>query len=153
HLFFMVPYIYLARERGTPWRNTIFILGCLLFARSFLMGERLAFLEFALPLIVVLSMLTIIRVTWTRLLLLAVGLPILFIVTEMFRSFYGKFVSEIGWAHVHWTFLLSWNLERFFVYYIDTLNKFYVAISGEFFYATSYWAEGLSRILDRLEGL
>src|SRR5262249_49143862 len=72
HLFFMVPYIYLARKRGTPWRNTIFMLGCLLFARSVLMGERLAFLEFALPLVVVLSMLMIIRVTWTRLLLLAV---------------------------------------------------------------------------------
>jgi oligosaccharide repeat unit polymerase len=150
YLFALGPYIYLSQRRGEPFLRILLILGGLLAARAFLMAERLALMELAVPAIVVLSMLRLMRVTVGRMLLIAFGVPTIFVVAEVFRSFYAKFVEEIGWAHLSFSFVLQWNLERLALYYTDVLNKFYLILQTHYFGTTQFYLEGVHRMAARL---
>lgn len=150
YLFAIGPFIYLSLALGRPYRKLLVWLAVVLTLRAFLMAERLAFLEFAVPVLVCLSLLRELFVPVGRLVLIALGVPTLFVVMEIFRSFYSKFVESSGWAHLDLGFILQWNLERLALYYADVTNKFYFTLYNEYFHFTEYWIQGVLRMGSRL---
>jgi hypothetical protein len=150
HVWFVGPYVALGRLRGAPIARPLAVLLAAVFLRAILVGERIALLELAIPLLVVFSLLGDIRIGWARLTAIILSVPAFFLATEVFRSFYAKFVDTAsGWNEVTFSFLLQWNLERFFSYYVDVANKLYLKISEETFGATDYWRKGIDQMLAR----
>ncbi len=150
YLFALGPFLYLAVGLKRPWKLLLALLGGLLFVRGFIMAERLALLEFAIPALVVLSLLRLVIIRLTHLIMIGLGVPALFVLGEIFRSFYAKFVRESGWNQLELGFILQWNLERLALYYVDTLNKFYFQMKYQFFHITQFYAEGTLKMLSRL---
>lgn len=149
YLFALGPFLYLAIGLNRPWKRLLTILGVVLFVRGMAMGERLALLEFAIPLIVMLSLLRVVTIRLTHLIMMGFGIPALFVLGEIFRSFYRKFVEESGWSQLELSFILQWNLERLALYYTDTQNKFYFQMKYQFFNITEFYAEGVRKIASR----
>jgi len=150
YLFALGPYIYLSIMLGRSYRKTMVWLAVLLTLRALLLAERLAILEFAVPVLVVLSLLGQITVPLSRVFLIGAAVPTLFVVGEIFRSFYAKFVQESGWSHLDLGFILQWNLERLALYYADVTNKFYFLLQEQYFYMTDFYLQGVLRIGSRL---
>lgn len=150
HIWFLGPYAALGRLRGAPIARPLVLLLGLVFLRSVLVGERIALLETAIPLLVVFALLGDVRVGWGRLTAMVLAVPVFFLATEAFRSFYSKFVDDSGsWDAVSFDFVLAWNLERFFSYYVDVTNKLYLKLSEGSFGLTEYWRRGIDQILAR----
>ncbi|HYC03895.1 MAG TPA: hypothetical protein VED40_11400 [Azospirillaceae bacterium] len=152
YLFAIGPYIYLCVVSGKPYRKVLVALGVVLLLRALLMAERLALLEFMVPLLVVLSLLRQMFIPAARLALIGVAVPVLFVIAEIFRSFYAKFVEDTGWAHLDIGFVLQWNLERLALYYTDVTNKSYFIMNEQFFHITEYWSSGVLRMIGRFTG-
>ena len=150
YLFALGPFLYLAVGLGKPWKRILLLLAAVLFVRGFIMAERLALLEFAIPALVVLSLLRLVIIRLTHIVMIGLGVPALFVLGEIFRSFYAKFVREGGWNQLELGFILQWNLERLALYYIDTLNKFYFQLKYQYFHITEFYAEGTLKMLSRL---
>jgi len=146
HLCFLGPYIGISLRRGLPWRNLTILLGLALLARGILLADRMALMEMALPLIVILCLYKRLRFSWIGLILVVLSVPMFFVVAELFRSFYAKFVRVGGWNQVDPWFAIGWNLERFFVYYIDVLNKFYFTLEAGLSGTSRYWLGGIASI-------
>jgi len=150
HVWFVGAYAALGRMRGAPIARPLAALVALVFLRAVLVGERIALLELAIPLLVVFSLLGDIRIGWARLTAIVLSVPLFFLATEAFRSFYSKFVDTAsGWNDVSFAFLLQWNLERFFSYYVDVANKLYLKLEEGTFGLTDYWRKGMDQILAR----
>jgi len=150
HVWFLGPFLALGLLQGRKVVLPVVILGVLAFLRAVLVSERLALIEFAIPVVVVLAMMGVVRIGWGRLIFLVLFVPIFFLCTEIFRSFYVKFVDVSGdWTGLSFEFVLAWNLERFFSYYADVTNKLYFMLSEQYFYIGDFWASGLTRILAR----
>ena len=148
-LFAIGPYLYLSEIQKKPYWRTLLVLSALLAVRAFMMAERLALMEIAVPALVVLSLRRQISITVGRLAALVTGVPVLFVTAEVFRSFNAKFVEETGWAYLDFSFILQWNLERLALYYTDVTNKFYLILNTGYFYTTAFYEEGIQRILAR----
>jgi hypothetical protein len=150
HVWFLGPYVAIGILRGERITRTLVVLGLLVLARAVLVGERLALLEFLLPLMVVLTLLGRIRIGWGRLVAIVGFVPVFFLSTEIFRSFWSKFADTAGGlSQFSLEFIIAWNLERFFSYYVDVTNKLYLTLSEQFFGQTSFWSVGVSRMLYR----
>ncbi len=150
HIWFLGPYVAIGLLRGERIVRTLALLGLLVLMRAVLVGERLALLEFLLPLMVVLTLMGRIRIGWGRLFAIVGFVPVFFLSTEIFRSFWSKFADTGGGlSQFSLDFIIAWNLERFFSYYVDVTNKLYLTLTEQFFWQTSFWSVGMSRMLYR----
>ena len=150
HVWFLGPYVAIGLLRGERIGRTVALLGVLVLMRAVLVGERLALLEVLLPLMVVLTLMGRIRIGWGRLLAIVGFVPVFFLTTEIFRSFWSKFADTAGGlSQFSLDFIIAWNLERFFSYYVDVTNKLYLTLTEQFFWQTSFWSVGMSRMLYR----
>lgn len=146
YLFALGPFLYLSLVLGRPYRRELLWLAVVLALRGFLLAERLALMEFAVVALVSLALLRQMLIPLSRLVLIGVAVPVLFVTAEIFRSFYAKFVRESGWSHLDLGFILQWNLERLALYYTDVTNKFYFQVTEQYFYMTEYYLRGLRSI-------
>jgi hypothetical protein len=149
-LLFLGPFIHISLLRGTPYVRDLVALGCIVAVRAALLSERVALFEFLVPLAVVLSQHKVLRVTPARLTAFVLFVPAFFVLTELFRSFSAKFVGSGDWSGLDPWFIVGWNLERFFIYYADTVDKLYFVIDHQFFFSTQGWFDGIARIAARL---
>jgi hypothetical protein len=150
HVWFLGPYVAIGVLRGERIVRTLALLGLLVLMRAVLVGERLALLEFLLPMMVVLTLMGRIRIGWGRLFAIVGFVPVFFLSTEIFRSFWSKFADTGGGlSQLSLDFIIAWNLERFFSYYVDVTNKLYLTLTEQFFWQTSFWSVGVSRMLYR----
>lgn len=146
HLCFLGPYIGISVRRGSPWKLVMVLLCVSLVARSLLLSERMALMELAVPLVVILCLYRTIRVTWAMIALMLLAVPVFFIGAELMRSFYSKFVAAGGWGAVDPWFAIGWNLDRLFIYYIDVINKFYYVLDTNLFGTSDFWFRGIGSI-------
>ncbi|MFC7334016.1 hypothetical protein [Rhodocista pekingensis] len=146
YLFAIGPFLYLSLARQRPYRRELLWLAVVLAVRAFLLAERLALMEFAVVALVSLAVLRQMLIPLTRLVLIGVAVPVLFVTAEIFRSFYAKFVRDTGWGHLDLGFILQWNLERLALYYTDVTNKFYFMLKEQYFYTTEFYLRGLRSI-------
>jgi hypothetical protein len=146
HLCFLGPYIGISVRRKVPWRLVVALLSVSLVARAFLLSERIALMELAVPLLVVLCLYRCIHVRWWQLALMVLAVPVFFISAELLRSFYSKFVAAGGWEAVDPWFAIGWNLERLFIYYIDVINKFYFVLDTNQQGTSDFWFRGIGSI-------
>jgi hypothetical protein len=146
HVCFLGPFIGISIRRKSPWKLIVALLSVSLIARSFVLSERMALLEMMVPLIVILCLYRRIRVSWLHLALMLLAVPIFFVAAELMRSFYAKFVAAGGWGAIDPWFAFFWNFERFFIYYIDVINKFYFILENNQYGLTHYWFGGIASI-------
>lgn len=146
HLCFLGPYIGISIRRKSPWKLVVVLLCVSLVARSLLLSERMALMELAVPLVVILCLYRTIRVTWAMIALMVLAVPVFFISAELMRSFYSKFVAAGGWGAVDPWFAIGWNLDRMFIYYIDVTNKFYYVLDTQLFGTSDFWFRGIGSI-------
>jgi hypothetical protein len=146
HLCFLGPFIGISIRRKSPWKLTVALLSVSLIARSFLLSERMALMEMAVPLIVLLRLYRVIRVRWLHLALMLLAVPVFFIAAELMRSFYAKFVAAGGWGAIDPWFAIGWNLDRLFIYYIDVINKFYYVLDTNLSGTSQFWSKGVASI-------
>jgi hypothetical protein len=148
HLCFLGPFLGISIRLKRPWIVIVVLLSVSLVARAILLSERIALIEMAVPLVVLLTMYRQIRITWPQIALLVLALPVFFISAELFRSFNSKFVEEgAGWGMIDPWFALGWNLDRLFIYYIDVINKFYYVFETHQLGMTDHWFRGIGAIL------
>ena len=146
HLCFLGPFIGISVRRKSPWKLTVALLSISLVARSLLLSERMALMEMAVPLVVILRLYRVIRVRWLYLALMLLAVPVFFIAAELMRSFYAKFVVAGGWGAVDPWFAIGWNLDRLFIYYIDVVNKFYYVLDTDLSGTSEFYAKGVASI-------
>ncbi len=149
YLFFIIPYIiYSYQNKRRRYWFLILVLGGLIFIRSYLLAERLALLEFILPILIVFITIKNKKVLITKFVkyfMIFIAFFMLLELTRQFKNQYGNKNMDIG-------FKVSWTLERFFDYYGDTQNKFYFVLDNNLSFETMnylYWSE---RILYRIMG-
>jgi hypothetical protein len=146
HLCFLGPYIGISVRRGSPWKLVVILLCISLIARSLLLSERMALMELAVPLVVILCLYRVVRVTWSHIALMLLAVPTFFIGAELMRSFYSKFVAAGGWGAIDPWFAIGWNLDRLFIYYIDVINKFYYVLDENLSGTSDFWFRGIGSI-------
>lgn len=124
---FIPIFIITANELRKKFKIILVLMAIFLLARSYLLAERLAFIEFIIPVIISLSIINKTRASLLNIILIFSSAIIFFITFEITRQFYNQYVKETGTFDI---FLgVTWSLERFFSYYADTLNKFYFLIN------------------------
>lgn len=148
YLFFLPPFIYYGIINKTRYKNTLFLLGFLLLIRSVIMSERMAFMEFLVPVFVTYFLVTQRRLYFTKLLKYFFIFLILFMAMELTRQFYNQYIAQ--GASVDVWFAISWTLERFFAYYADTTNKFYYSLTHDLGFTSQHYLTPFTRIIDRI---
>lgn len=147
NLFFFVPYtIYITQNKKKSGWILLTLLVFAVLLRSFLLAERLALLEFLLPLLIVVLTIKRVKVPIKKLVKYFLILLSFFMILELTRQFknqYGERDLDVG-------FKISWTLERFFDYYGDTQNKFYFAVDHNLAYTTVGYLNWGERVLSRL---
>jgi hypothetical protein len=151
YLFFMPAYVYGCYMRNGKIPRLIIFLGIVLLLRSFLMAERLAFLEFLVPLIVTLSLIRNVYVSVARLGKYFLYLLAFFMGLELTRQFYLQYIVR-GEGDVDPWFAISWAAERFFAYYADTQNKFYYLVAQKQAFTSLHILEPFYRVINRIAG-
>ncbi|WP_298340705.1 hypothetical protein [uncultured Algibacter sp.] len=150
YLFFIVPYLLYTFQNKLKW-NKVFVvlLGLILLTRSIYLAERLAILEFVLPIILVLVTLKNKRVLVTKFLKYFAFLLLFFVLLELSR----QFSDQYGDKNMDVWFKLQWTLERFFNYYGDTQNKFYYVFENGLSFETTNYLEWAGRVIRRITGI
>jgi hypothetical protein len=152
HLCFLGPFIGISIRFKRPWKIIVTVLSVSLLARSILLSERIALIEMAIPLVVILTLYRCIRIRWWQIGLILVMVPVFFISAELLRSFSAKFVDEGGgWGMIDPWFALGWNLDRLFIYYIDVINKFYYVFDTNLHGISHHWNRGIASILSNFD--
>jgi len=148
HLCFLGPFIGISIRFKRPWKIIVTVLSVSLLARSILLSERIALIEMAIPLVVILTLYRCVRIRWWQIGVILVMVPVFFISAELLRSFSAKFVDEGGgWGMIDPWFALGWNLDRLFIYYIDVINKFYYVFDTHLYGMSHHWQRGIASIL------
>ena len=146
-LFFVVPYLIYIYQNKFRWAWGILILLIVVIAiRSYYMAERLALLEFLIPLFITYLTLKGTKVSVVKLVKYFLILLSFFMFLELTRQFKNQYEDE----SVDLGFKVSWTLERFFAYYGDTQNKFYFVIDNGLSFTTINYLSSSERILSRL---
>lgn len=148
YMFFLPPFIYYAYNHKKRHKLALFFLGTILLIRSILMAERVAFLEFLVPVFVTYFIATEKKVFITKILKYFSLLLLFFMVLELSRQFYNQYLERGGSVEVG--FALSWALERFFAYYADTTNKFYFALTHDLEFSSQHYLNPFERIISRI---
>jgi hypothetical protein len=151
YLFFVPAYVYGYYKQYQKIPRLIIFFGLVLFVRSFLLAERLAFLEFLIPLIVTLALIKNSYVSLPKLGKYFLYLLTFFMGLELTRQFYIQYVLR-GEGELDPWFALSWAAERFFAYYADTQNKFYYLVAQEQSFTSLHILEPFYRVINRIAG-
>lgn len=149
YMFFLPIVLYFSLSNKNRINQYFIILfGFILFFRSLLYAERIAFLEFLIPCLIVLSIYKSFKVSISRLIKYFLIFLIFFILLELTRQFYIVYV-DTG-EEINYSFALNWTVERFFAYYSDTQNKFYYVLDNKLGFTGSNYLNPLSRFTERL---
>ncbi|WP_266205279.1 O-antigen polymerase [Pontibacter kalidii] len=148
YMFFLPPYIYYSYRQKKKHKLVLLVLGFVLLIRSVLMAERVAFLEFLVPVFVTYFLASERKLYVTKILKYFSLLLLFFMVLELSRQFYNQYILSGG--EVNPWFALSWTLERFFAYYADTANKFYYSITHDLAFTTHHYLYPFERIISRI---
>ena len=148
YMFFLPPYIYYSYRHKKAHKLLLATLGFTLLARSVLMAERVAFLEFLVPVLVTYYLATDKKVYLTKILKYFSLLLMFFMLLELSRQFYNQYLAKGDSVDI-W-FALSWTLERFFAYYSDTANKFYFVVAHDLGFTTQQYLTPFIRIIQRV---
>lgn len=148
YMFFLPPYIYYSYHHGKKYKLVLVILGLILLVRSVLMAERVAFLEFLVPVFVTYFLASEKKLYVTKIVKYFGLLLLFFMILELSRQFYNQYILKGGGVDP-W-FAISWTLERFFAYYADTTNKFYYSITHDLAFTTKHYFYPFERIVSRI---
>lgn len=151
YMFFLPPFIYYSFHNNRRHKIFLVVFGSILMVRSVLMAERVAFLEFLVPVFITYFLATEKKVYFTKILKYFFLLLLFFMILELSRQFYNQYLAEGGSVDI-W-FALTWTLERFFAYYADTANKFYFAVTHDLEFSTQNYLTPFIRIIQRITGL
>ncbi len=150
YLFFIPIVLYHSVKKGLKrGKQVVIFLGGVLLVRAGLMGERVAFLEYFIPVIVTLAYINQTKISYFKVLKYFLIFLAFFVVLELTRQFYVQYVIR-GDGDVTVGFAFSWALERFFAYYADTQNKLYFAIENHLSYSTTHYLYPLKRVAYRI---
>lgn len=150
YLFFIVPYLLYTFQNNLKWNKVfLWVFMAIIFCRSIFLAERLAILEFVLPIILIYVTVKNKKVMLTKFGKYFIVLMLFFILLELTR----QFSNQYGDKNVDIWFKLQWTLERFFNYYGDTQNKFYFVFHNDLSFETTYYLEWADRILGRITGI
>lgn len=152
YLFFLGPYIYygIKKKLKTPYRIVI-ILGLLLLFRGILMSERLAFLEFLLPVLIIVAFYKKTKISIKKAGIYFLCFIAFFMLLELTRQFYVEYIIY-GKRGVDAGFTITWTIERFFGYYADTQNKFYYSYCNNLDFTSMNYASSIGRVINRIIG-
>lgn len=148
YMFFLPPFVYHAYKKGRKYKLVLISLGFILLIRSILMAERVAFLEFLIPVFITYFLATERKLLVTKILKYFSMLLLFFMILELSRQFYSQYLA--GGGTVDTWFAFSWTLERFFAYYADTTNKFYYSLVHDLAFTTQNYLYPVERILSRI---
>lgn len=151
YMFFLPPYIYYSYRQKKKHKLVLLALGLTLLIRSVLMAERVAFLEFLVPVFVTYFIATERKLYVTKILKYFLLLLLFFMVLELSRQFYNQYI--LSGVDVNPWFAISWTLERFFAYYADTANKFYYSITHDLAFTTHHYLYPFERIISRIASM
>ncbi|AHM61788.1 hypothetical protein D770_17680 [Flammeovirgaceae bacterium 311] len=151
YLFFVPPVIFYGIRNKASYKLIVGTLGVLLLVRSGLMAERLAFLEFVVPVFITYIIASKKRLLFTKMVKYFLLLLSFFMLLELTRQFYDQYI--VTGAKVDVWFALTWTFERFFAYYADTTNKFYFSIENDLSFTTYHYLTPFVRILRRLTSI
>lgn len=152
YLFFLGPYIYygLQNKLKTP-KRVIVIFGLLVLTRGVLMSERLAFLEFLVPALIIVAYYRKTKISLKKAGIYFLCLIVFFMLLELTRQFYVEYIIYRK-RSIDAGFIISWTFERFFGYYSDTQNKFYYSFSNNLDFTSMNYVSSIGRIINRITG-
>lgn len=149
YLFFIIPYIIYSFQNKIKWNIFfLFLFVAVLFLRAWLYAERLALLEFVLPIILIFITIKNKKVPLIKLFKYFAIFLSVFILFELTR----QISQQYGDKNIDIWFKLRWTLERFFNYYGDTQNKFYFVFENNHSFETTNYLDWAGRIFGRLIG-
>ena len=150
YMFFLPILQYWSLSKKKYYVNVLLIfLGIILFIRSALLAERLAFIEYIIPIIVIYSYHYKMKLGIIKVIKYFLYFLLFFIALELTRQFYVQFFLESD-KDVDFLFAITWALERFFAYYADTQNKLYFVIENQFSFSTYHFLYPVERVLMRV---
>jgi hypothetical protein len=100
---------------------------------SFYFGERMTFYETLVSVILPLNLYGIIRLSVKQIFFVSMAFVLSFMAFEFSRNFYIQYI-ERGQANIDWDFFVfafQYTLDKFFLYYMDCVNKFVFVISND----------------------
>ena len=147
YLFFLPFYIKYSVENKLSWKWKVLLLGVSLLVRSFFYGERVAIMEYTVFTIVTLEYLSIIKISYKKIMLFMSVFIVFFIGAELSRQFYVQYVLTN--SDIDTGFALQWAIERYAAYYSDTTNKFYLVLQDGLFFNTSFYLHFFGQIFSK----
>jgi len=153
YMFFTPIVVYDGLSRGTKHvKYVLLFLGAILLLRTGFLAERVAFLEFLIPVLVTLAFVKKIKISLSKIVKYTVLFLLFFVALELTRQFYIQYIVR-GDQDVDAYFALSWAFERFFAYYADTQNKLYFLVENDLGFTQSNYLYFVDRLMGRVGGV
>ncbi|MGI9543362.1 MAG: hypothetical protein ACR2MX_08890 [Cyclobacteriaceae bacterium] len=153
YMFFTPIVLYDGLSKGSKHvKYVMFFLGAILLLRTGFLAERVAFLEFLVPVLVTLAFVKKIKISLSAIIRYTVLFLLFFVALELTRQFYIQYIVR-GDQDVDVYFALSWSFERFFAYYADTQNKLYFLLENNLGFTQANYLYFVDRLMGRVGGV